>query len=108
MSPGQGTIEALLAAARSEYAASAMGKVAHLEGLVAQAAWGEARRAAHKLRGSAATYGFVALGVAAGAIEDLLLGAGEPAAGPGATGARLAQLLVDLATEAKRAAGGAA
>jgi HPt (histidine-containing phosphotransfer) domain-containing protein len=101
MRPGQEPIEALLAAARRDYAASVAGKVAHLEGLIAQAAWGEARRAAHKLRGSAATYGFVALGAAAGAIEDVLLAAeGEPVA--------LAPLLLDLATEATRAAGGAA
>jgi HPt (histidine-containing phosphotransfer) domain-containing protein len=70
---GGGSIDELLAAARAQYAATLPGKVAALEQIVRQAAWPEARRAAHKLRGSASTYDHVALGESAGAIEEVLL-----------------------------------
>ncbi len=56
--------------------AQAPAKTAEIEKLVSASAWDEARRASHKLRGSAATYGFPALGDAAAAIEEALLAAG--------------------------------
>ncbi len=64
-------VDALLAAARAEYASRLPSKLAALEELAARGAWDEARRAAHKLRGSAATYGFAAIGDAAAALEKL-------------------------------------
>ena len=64
-------VDALLAAARAEYASRLPSKLAAIEELAARGAWDEARRAAHKLRGSAATYGFAAIGDAAAALEKL-------------------------------------
>jgi HPt (histidine-containing phosphotransfer) domain-containing protein len=64
-------VDALLAAARAEYAARLPAKLVALEELTARGAWDEARRAAHKLRGSAATYGFAAIGDAAAVLEQL-------------------------------------
>jgi HPt (histidine-containing phosphotransfer) domain-containing protein len=72
-------IDALLAGARAGYASRLVSKIAELSALVARGEWHQARRAAHKLRGSAATYGFADLGGAVGRIEDLLLAAdGSP------------------------------
>jgi HPt (histidine-containing phosphotransfer) domain-containing protein len=109
MSPAPDPIEALLAQARSEYAASAAAKAAQVEAFVAEGAWGEARRAAHKLRGSAATYGFAALGEAAGRIEDLLLRAASEPGGPDGERERLRTLVLELTDFARvvRVAGGA-
>jgi HPt (histidine-containing phosphotransfer) domain-containing protein len=76
MAEGRPSVEALLAVARAEFAHRLPAKTAEIEKLVAEGTWDEARRASHKLRGSAATYGFPALSVAAGAIEDILLAAG--------------------------------
>jgi chemotaxis protein histidine kinase CheA len=70
-------IEELLAAVRRDFATKLPERGAELSALTARAAWDELRRAAHKLRGSAATYGFVDLGAHAAAIEDLLLDAQE-------------------------------
>jgi HPt (histidine-containing phosphotransfer) domain-containing protein len=64
-------VDALLAAARAEYASRLPSKLAAIEELAARGAWDEARRAAHKLRGSAATYGFAAVGDAAATLEKL-------------------------------------
>src|ERR1700722_12049824 len=102
-SAGQPTIEALLAAARAQYAESLGAKGANLVALIAKADWNETRRAAHKLRGSAATYGFVAFGGHAGALEELLIEVGgNPDAG---ARARIAQIEMDLSAEAVRAIG---
>jgi HPt (histidine-containing phosphotransfer) domain-containing protein len=68
-----GGIQELLAAARAEFAVSLPAKASEVASLIARGSWQDARRAAHKLRGSASTYGFAALGVACAAIEDALL-----------------------------------
>src|SRR5271165_2383707 len=76
-------ISALLAEARKQFATGLPAKVGELESLLAAGSWDDARRAAHKLRGSSGTYGFAALSTAAAGIEDTLLDAGglpgEPA-----------------------------
>ncbi|HEY8041430.1 MAG TPA: Hpt domain-containing protein [Polyangiaceae bacterium] len=95
-------IDALLAAARMQFAGSLPAKTADVEALVAGGAWAEARRAAHKLRGSAGTYGFAALGAAAGAIEDTILEGND---GPDAEArSRIARRLEEMRVEADRAA----
>ncbi len=65
-----------------EYAARLPSKLAIIEDLAARGVWDEARRAAHKLRGSAATHGFVTLGDAAARLEELFAAAAalDPAA----------------------------
>jgi HPt (histidine-containing phosphotransfer) domain-containing protein len=75
--PVDPSVEALLAQVRAQFTASLPAKVVALEQLVARGAWEEVRRAAHKLRGSAATYGHVAVGAAAGAIEEALIVASD-------------------------------
>jgi HPt (histidine-containing phosphotransfer) domain-containing protein len=77
MESGEPSIEALLAAAGVEYARALPEKVTALAGLIARCAWLDARRAAHKLRGSAAIYGHAELGASAAAIEESLLEAGD-------------------------------
>jgi HPt (histidine-containing phosphotransfer) domain-containing protein len=64
---------ALLAAVRARFAESLPAKAGDLGALLEQEAWDEARRAAHKLRGSSGTYGYLALSAAAADIEDSLL-----------------------------------
>ncbi len=96
------TIQAMLAAARAEFGARLPSKVAEIDALVERAAWDDARRAVHKLRGSAATYGFAALGAAAATAEDLLIQSGG--APDEAARARLADLLRVARAEAERAA----
>jgi HPt (histidine-containing phosphotransfer) domain-containing protein len=99
---GDPSIAALLAAARSQFAAGLPARMAALDGFVEQGAWQEARRAAHKLRGAAATYGYAAVGQCAGAIEDALLEAGDE---PGSEArASIADKLIAARTEAARAA----
>jgi HPt (histidine-containing phosphotransfer) domain-containing protein len=71
--PPDPSVEQMLAEARLQFAASLPAKTAAIEEQLARGAWDEARRAAHKLRGSAGTYGFVALGTAAGEVEEALL-----------------------------------
>jgi HPt (histidine-containing phosphotransfer) domain-containing protein len=68
-------VDALLATMRAEYASRLPAKLVALEDLAARGAWDELRRAAHKLRGSAATHGFAALGDAAAQLEGLTTGA---------------------------------
>jgi HPt (histidine-containing phosphotransfer) domain-containing protein len=70
-------IDPALRAMRKEYAAALPALVAALAALVEEAAarpeaLPEARRAAHRLRGTAGSYGFAALGEAAGRIEDAI------------------------------------
>jgi HPt (histidine-containing phosphotransfer) domain-containing protein len=77
MDAGDRSIDALLAAAGAEFAEALPAKVAALASLIAGGAWKDARRAAHKLRGSAATYGHAELGASAGAIEEVLLEDGD-------------------------------
>jgi HPt (histidine-containing phosphotransfer) domain-containing protein len=88
------SIDALLEGVRRQFADSLPDKAANIGALLARGAWDEARRAAHRLRGSAGTYGFTAIGATAGAIEELLLGRqGEPDT---ADRTRLEQLARDL------------
>jgi HPt (histidine-containing phosphotransfer) domain-containing protein len=91
------SIDALLEGVRTQFAGSLPDKAANIGALLARGAWAEARRAAHKLRGSAGSYGFAEIGAVAGAIEDLLLEPGEPDA---AARARLEHLAHDLAGRA--------
>ena len=95
-------VDALLAQARADYAARLPAKVTAIEELVARAAWDEARRAAHKLRGSAATYGFAALGLAAGVLEERLARVVE--AGPAAVVPQARAALQGVRAEADRVA----
>jgi HPt (histidine-containing phosphotransfer) domain-containing protein len=79
MAEARPSVDVLLAVARADFARRLPAKTAEIEELVSKGAWDEARRASHKLRGSAATYGFPVVGAAAAAIEDALLGAsGSP------------------------------
>jgi HPt (histidine-containing phosphotransfer) domain-containing protein len=98
------SIDALLAAAHSQFAASLPAKVASIEESLAGGAWEDVRRAAHRLRGSAGTYGFAALAAAAAAIEDALLEVTEP---PADVRARIAEHLAAARAEADHAARGA-
>jgi HPt (histidine-containing phosphotransfer) domain-containing protein len=94
------SMDALLAVVRSEFAASLPAKAADIEAYIEHGAWSDARRAAHRLRGSAGTYGFAAVSTVAGAIEDLLLAVtGDPDAD---ARARLAGHVRDLADHAAR------
>ena len=102
---GPGGVQALLAEARAQFAASLPAKASEVALLVARASWEEARRAAHRLRGSAGTYGFAQVGAACAAIEDALIAASNaPDAGARAA---LDQLARDACAEAERAAGSA-
>jgi HPt (histidine-containing phosphotransfer) domain-containing protein len=97
-------IDELLAIARAEYARSLPIKAADLASLVASRAWNQARRAAHKIRGSAGAYGFPELGEAAGTLEDLLLGIrGAPDM---MTAGRIREKLAAVLAEAERGARG--
>ncbi len=74
--PTPGTGE-LLAALRAAYAAELPGLIRHIGALIDAAATdgaalARARVAAHRLRGTAGLYGFVAVGEAAGHLEDAL------------------------------------
>ena len=98
------SIDELLALARAQFTSGVSARVSKLADHVSAGRWEDARRAAHKLRGAAATYAFTALGASAGAIEDALL---EVRDQPGAeVQARIAALLAAVRAEAGRAAGG--
>jgi len=102
MDAGEPSIDALLAAARAQFAASLQSKVAAIADSVARGDWEEARRAAHRLRGSAATYGYGAVGDSAAAVEEILLQRSDP---PGDdTRAEIVGHLRVAAAEAERAA----
>jgi HPt (histidine-containing phosphotransfer) domain-containing protein len=103
---GQGpSVDDVLAIARAEFASRLPGKVDELARLHSSRAWKELRVAAHKLRGSAATYGFAALGTLAAEIEEILL-ASACAPDPPAC-ERIRVTLGGAGLEAGRAAGGA-
>jgi len=74
---GNPSVDELLAQVRAQFTASLPSKVDALDQLVADGAWAEARRAAHKLRGSASTYGHVTVGAAAAAVEEALIEAAD-------------------------------
>jgi HPt (histidine-containing phosphotransfer) domain-containing protein len=96
------TVEQMLAEARAHFAASLPAKAAALQDHLARGAWEEAKRAAHKLRGSAGTYGFVVLGAAAGEVEEALIAAGlQPDA---AAASRIGDKAREARAEAERIA----
>ena len=95
------SIDELLAAARSEFALRLPAKVGDLEAHAASDAWPDLRLAAHKLRGSAATYGFPAMSAIAASIEELLLAAALAPA-PAAVG-RIRMAVTEARAEAERA-----
>jgi HPt (histidine-containing phosphotransfer) domain-containing protein len=96
------TVEQMLAEARAQFAASLPAKAAAIQEHLARGAWEEARRAAHKLRGSAGTYGFAALSAVASEVEEALIAAGsQPAA---AAAARIGDKARDAHAEAERIA----
>jgi HPt (histidine-containing phosphotransfer) domain-containing protein len=84
-------IDALLVAARVDFAGRLPAKVAEIEVLVTREDWQGARLAAHKLRGSAATYGFAVVGTTTAALEEELLLAAVSAPDANAR-ARIAEL----------------
>jgi HPt (histidine-containing phosphotransfer) domain-containing protein len=95
-------VKEMLAAARSEYAGRLLSKVSDLEALATRAAWSELRMAAHKLRGSAATYGYPSLGAHAAAVEEAVIASGGlPDA---AALRRIDEALAAARAEARRAA----
>jgi HPt (histidine-containing phosphotransfer) domain-containing protein len=96
------TVEQLLAEARAQFASSLPAKAAALQDHLARGAWEEARRAAHKLRGSAGTYGFAVLGAAAGEVEEALIAAASQPDTDAA--ARIADKARDARAEAERIA----
>jgi HPt (histidine-containing phosphotransfer) domain-containing protein len=82
MSGRDDSVEAALAALQAAYAAQVPAQVRSLLDLLGVAAAcpeaaAEARRLAHRLRGTAGTYGFAAVGEACARIEDAF-DAGEP------------------------------
>ena len=96
-------LDEVLAEARHEFAGRLGGKMADLDRLFASEAWADLRVASHKLRGSAATYGFVELGALAGKVEDLLLAA--PGAPDAAARDRVRAMLAEARAEVRRASG---
>jgi HPt (histidine-containing phosphotransfer) domain-containing protein len=95
------SLEIQLAAARIEFGERLAQKVAEIDSLVSACSWEEVRRAAHRLRGSSATYGFAAIGGAFGEIEEILIAAAS--APDAAARERVARLLRDAAALAERA-----
>lgn len=105
MKDTRGEVEKLLAAAKADFASRLDDKVRELQDLASRGAWTEARRAAHKLRGSAATYGFAKIGAVAAAMEDVLI---EAALVPDeAAKTRFAAALAEARVESEHATGGA-
>jgi HPt (histidine-containing phosphotransfer) domain-containing protein len=101
MTEARGELEKLLAAARADFASRLVDKVCELEDLASRGAWAEARRAAHKLRGSAATYGFAKIGAAAATMEEILIDASISPNGEART--RFASALAEARVEAEQA-----
>lgn len=94
------SVDADIQAARADFASRLPSKTANLETLIARSEWAEARRAAHKLCGSAGVYGFRALGGIASAIEEVLR-ASENAPDAGAQ-REIREKLEEMRTEAER------
>ena len=97
---GDSSLEVLLQAARAEFGRSLTAKMAELEAMIAQGEWQGARRAAHKLCGSAGIYGFGALGRAAAGLEEILIASENPDVG---ARANIRAKLDEIYTEANRA-----
>jgi HPt (histidine-containing phosphotransfer) domain-containing protein len=94
-------IGALLASAREEFARRLPARIAEISDLIGQDAWSDAVRAAHKLRGSASTYGFSELGGVAVTLEEELRAIKGTA--DEATRKRLVSLLEEGRDHAERA-----
>jgi HPt (histidine-containing phosphotransfer) domain-containing protein len=117
-SAGDPAIQALIDAARADFARSVLAKARALEAHAKSGAWTDARREAHKLHGSAGVHGFAELGATAARLEDLFASVDEddPRAGSGALpggsdpsglpGGGLPERLRDLLAEAERIARG--
>ncbi|HEY4016095.1 MAG TPA: Hpt domain-containing protein [Polyangiaceae bacterium] len=104
MVEGDPGIAALLDAARVDFARGLPAKVAAVEAHVADGAFADAKRAAHKLRGSAGMFGYTNLGRIAGEIDDLM---NEATGVDGEAGrARLHALVAQLGAEAACPEGG--
>jgi HPt (histidine-containing phosphotransfer) domain-containing protein len=103
MTGARDELEKLLAAARADFASRLDDKVRELHDLASRGAWAEARRAAHKLRGSAATYGFPKVGAAAATMEEILIDASTPPTDEAQT--RFASALAEARIESERARG---
>jgi HPt (histidine-containing phosphotransfer) domain-containing protein len=103
MVEGDPGIAALLGAARADFTRSLPDKAAAVERHLAAGAFADAKRSAHKLRGSAGMFGYAALGEIAGEIDDLMND--ETGASDDASRARLAALVARLRAEAARVAG---
>jgi HPt (histidine-containing phosphotransfer) domain-containing protein len=98
-------VEDVLAAVRRDFASRLPERGAELVACLARGAWEELRRAAHKLRGSASTYGFAELGAHAAAIDDLLIDLADAGGSPDpAAKARLEALVGAAVTACERAA----
>ncbi len=104
MSDCDPAITALIEAARMDFARGLEAKAAAIAALVGDGIWDEARRAAHKLRGSAGVHGFASVGDAAGALEDLIVTAGAPR--DVAVHAKIEAKLAELRSEAERVSRG--
>jgi HPt (histidine-containing phosphotransfer) domain-containing protein len=79
-------LEELLAAARADFGARIGARLLEIEQQSLRGDWAEARRSAHRLRGSAATYGFATVGEEAARMEEALM---DCANGPPADSAKL-------------------
>ncbi len=78
----------------ADYRRRLPGRMAELEAQAARGAWRDLCRAVHKLRGSAAVYGFAEVSRVAAEIEETLIAVDED---PGAEArGQLAGLLVEL------------
>jgi len=95
------SLDTLIQAARADFARRLAAKASELDNLVERSDWAEARRAAHKLCGSAGVYGFGTLGVIAAALEEVLMSAGSaPDLGARAT---IREKLEEIRIEVERA-----
>lgn len=104
---GDPAIKALIDAARADFARSLGVRARALEALATSGAWTDARREAHKLRGSAGVYGFAELGVAAAALDDSIGEAADNAAVAPSALALIGERLKELIAEAERVSRGA-
>jgi HPt (histidine-containing phosphotransfer) domain-containing protein len=93
-------IDAVLHEARVAFAQGLVARATDFEAMVAREAWADARRAAHRLRGSAGIYGFAALGAIAAALDELLHADHAP---DSSARARIHENLRELRAEAERA-----
>ena len=101
--PADPEVARLLAAARAEFAGRLVAKADELSSLAGRGLWADLRVAAHKLRGSCATYGLASAGSLAGHVEETLLAS---ACQPGEDEqTRIAAAIGEFAAEAKLASG---